>query len=65
VRNRILGAIAVLWGAGLILFKLLGSDQTQAKGAYSAGQTGGLVFGGLLLAAGLYYLIKTPSKSPE
>jgi hypothetical protein len=63
MRNRILGAIVALWGGGLLLFQLLGSGQAQAKGAYSAGETGGLIFGGLLLAVGTYYFFKSPSKS--
>lgn len=65
MRNRIFGAIGVLWGAGLLLFQLLGSNQAQGKGAYGSGQSAGLIFGGLLLAVGMYYLIKSPSKSPE
>ena len=65
MRNRIFGAIGVLWGGGLLLFQLLSGGQTQAKGAYGSGQTGGLIFGGLLLAAGMYYFIKSLSKSPE
>ena len=56
-RNRILGGIGVLWGGGILLFRLFGS-QPAAAGAYGAGQTAGLVFGGLLFVVGLYYLIK-------
>jgi hypothetical protein len=63
MRNRILGAIVALWGGGLLLFQLLGGGQAQANGAYGAGQTGGLIFGGLLLAVGTYYFFKSPSKS--
>ncbi|HUQ31620.1 MAG TPA: hypothetical protein VM095_05835 [Pyrinomonadaceae bacterium] len=63
MRNRILGAIGMLWGLGLLLFKLLSGGQTQEKGAYGAGQTGGLIFGGLLLAVGMYYFFKSPAKS--
>jgi hypothetical protein len=63
MRNRIMGAIGVLWGLGLLLWKLLSSGQAQEQGAYGAGQTGGLIFGGLLLAIGMYYFFKSPSKS--
>jgi hypothetical protein len=30
----------------------------QGGGAYAEGQTGGMIFGGLLFIVGLYYLIK-------
>jgi hypothetical protein len=63
MRNRILGAIGMLWGLGLLLFKLLSDGRTQEQGAYGAGQTGGLIFGGLLLAVGMYYFFKSPTKS--
>jgi hypothetical protein len=65
MRNRILGAVGVLWGGGLLLFQLLGGGQTQAKGGYGTGQTAGLIFGGLLLVTGMYYLIKSPRQSSE
>ena len=58
MRNRIVGAIAVLW-AGLILVGRLGADHpVDAPGAYTAGHIAGLIFAALLLVVGLFYLIK-------
>ena len=65
MRNRVWGAIGVLWGAGLLLYWLLAGGQTQRSGSYKAGQTGALAFGGLLFVIGLYYLAKSPGKSPK
>ena len=65
MRNRIFGAIGVLWGGGLLLFQLLGSGQAQGKGAYGAGQTSALIFGGLFLVVGMFYLVKGPGKLSE
>jgi hypothetical protein len=67
MRNRIFGAIGILWGGGLLLFKLLGGGgQPQGSGAYGAGQTGGLIFAGVLLTVGMYYFVKSlSSKSTE
>ena len=55
--NRIVGAIGVLWGGGILASHFL-REQPQGQGAYAQGQTFGLVFGLLLFAAGLYYLVK-------
>jgi hypothetical protein len=57
MRNRILGAIGVLWG-GFILVGRVAADRPVEPGAYAAGQTAGLVFAVLLLVVGLFYLIK-------
>jgi hypothetical protein len=65
MRNRIMGAIGILWGGSLLLFKLLGGGQPQGSGAYGAGQTGGLIFGALLMAVGMYCFVKSLSKSTE
>ena len=56
-RYRIIGAIAVIWGGALLLSRLLGYSRVEGSGAYAAGQSAGLIFGGLLLVAGLYALI--------
>jgi hypothetical protein len=63
VSKRFLGVIGVLWGAGILLGAFLTGGRTEGHSAYSAGQTGGLVFGALLLVVGLYYLAKSPGKS--
>jgi hypothetical protein len=63
--NRFIGAIGVLWGGGLLLFKLLSGGQTQANGAYAAGQGMGWIFGLALFLVGIYYLVRSPQKSPK
>jgi hypothetical protein len=58
-KNRILGAIGVLWGGGMLLARLArGAGDAAANEAYAAGQMVGLIFGALLFLVGLYYLIK-------
>ena len=59
MRNRIFGAIGVIWG-GLVLFNALASGGPAPGGnaAYSAGKFVGVALGALLFVAGLYYLIK-------
>lgn len=59
MRNKISGAIGVIWG-GLILLNGLASPAPTGSEAYRNGHTGALVFGGLLVAAGLYYFFKKP-----
>lgn len=63
MRNRILGAIAILWGGGILLSKLLGGSQVEGNGAYAAGQTVALIFGGLMFIVGVYLLIKGSNKA--
>lgn len=57
MRNRIFGGIGVVWGGGVLIYSLI-KGGPQGQGAYAAGQTGGLIFGALLLVIGLYFLIK-------
>ena len=58
-KNRILGAIGVLWGGGMLLTRLIrGASDVTANNAYASGQMVGLVFGALLFFVGLYYLVK-------
>ena len=63
-RYRIVGAIALVWGAALLLSHLLGFGRIEGSGAYASGQYGGLVLGGLLFAAGLYAVIVGGRKKP-
>lgn len=57
MRNRIFGAIGFVWG-GYILINASSSPPTATgNAAYDAGSTAGLVFGGVLCAVGLYYLV--------
>ena len=55
MRNRILGGIGVVWGGAVLIYALMNGGP-QGEGAYAAGQTGGLIFGGVLFVVGLYYL---------
>ena len=57
MRNRIVGGIGVVWGGAMLIYGLT-QGEPQGQGAYATGQIGGLIFGGVLLVAGLYYLIK-------
>jgi hypothetical protein len=63
--NRLLGTIGVLWGGGILLFGLSGGSHVKGTGAYAAGQTTGWLFGLLLFPVGIYYLAKSPTKSPK
>lgn len=70
MRNRILGAIGILWG-GLMTFHWLaggaGRTAAQANVAYAtgyvAGQWIGHLFGVALLLAGIYYFFKKAKPS--
>lgn len=58
MRNRISGVIGILWGGGIVVSRLL--SDAPAEGAYRTGQTAALLFGVVLLGAGLYYFFKKP-----
>jgi predicted phage tail protein len=62
MRNRVFGAIGVVWG-GLILVSSFFRGGPQGAGAYAAGQTGALVFAVLLVIVGGYYLLKSGRKT--
>ena len=61
VRNRIFGAIGVIWG-GAILVRALLTGGPQGTGSYAAGQTSAFVFAGLLVLVGGYYFLKGAKK---
>ncbi|MDQ3821589.1 MAG: hypothetical protein M3362_28455 [Acidobacteriota bacterium] len=63
--KRLLGVIAVVWGAGILAFGLMNGGGTKGSGAYGAGQTAGLIFGVALLMAGIYNLAKSPNSTPK
>jgi uncharacterized membrane protein YfcA len=69
MRDRVLGAIGVIWGGLILVGRLGGGDPVTGAGAYAAGQMTGLIFGVLLLVVGLYYLTRsrrsTRQKSPS
>lgn len=60
MRNKIFGAIGAIWGGLILLNGLMSNSSEGASGAYSSGQAGGMVFGGLLLVVGVYYFFKKP-----
>lgn len=57
-RNRILGIICAVWGGAVLLNALLGGMKSSGNEMTDAGQSGGLIFGGILFVVGLYYAIK-------
>ena len=61
MRNRIFGAIGVLWGGGILVAGIV-KGCPEGEGAYGSGQIAGLVFGGLLFVVGLYFLIRGGKK---
>jgi len=62
MRNRIFGAIGVVWG-GLMLVSAFLTGGPQGSGSYAAGQTAALVFAILLVVVGGYYLVKGGQKT--
>ena len=60
MRNRIFGAIGVVWGGAIVFTQL--TKKTSAEGAYAQGLNFALVFGAVLFLAGLYYVIKGGGK---
>ena len=54
---RIVGAIAIIWGVFLFYSRLLGGIRVE-------GTDGGLIFGRVLLIAGLYAVITGVRKKP-
>lgn len=57
-RNRLLGAIGVIWGGAIVAFAFVNRGGQTGDSAYDQGYSAGLIFGGLLLAVGLFFLIK-------
>jgi hypothetical protein len=56
MRNRIFGAIGVIWGGAVLVNAFRGAGSHES-GAYAAGHTTGVIFGGLLFTVGGYYLL--------
>lgn len=57
MRNRILGALGVLWGATILVRSYL-SGGPIGSGTYLAGQIAALLLAALLVLVGAYYLVK-------
>jgi hypothetical protein len=71
MRNKIFGAIGILWGGFMTIHWLMGkttSATLQADAAYTTGymvgQWAAHIFGLVLLIAGIYYLFKKPKSAP-
>jgi len=66
MRNKILGVIGILWG-GFILANhfLRATPPPSGNAARDAGSSAGLILGGLMLAAGIYALVKPKSPDEE
>jgi hypothetical protein len=58
MRNRIFGAIGVIWGGFILANALFRGTFAAENAARQAGHYVGLGLGALLFAAGLYYLMK-------
>ena len=71
MRNKIFGGIGILWG-GVIVIRWMTADTPPASGGgsaaynagYAVGHFAGLLFGVVMLLAGLYYFFKKP-KTPS
>ena len=61
MRNRIFGAIGVLWGGAMLVSAFLRGGP-EGSGAYAAGQLTALVFDCLLVVVGGYYLFRKSRK---
>lgn len=64
MRQRILGAIGVVWGGTLLALHLIRGARSPGAGAYAAGRAGALVFAALLFGVGLYYLLRRATPKP-
>jgi hypothetical protein len=56
-RSRILGAIGLVWGSGVLISRAMAHEAAVADGAYAAGQSAGLVVV-RSSRSGLCYLVK-------
>lgn len=61
MRNRIFGAIGVIWG-GLMLVSAFLRGGSQGSGNYAMGQNTALVFAVFLVVVGGYYLVRGGEK---
>lgn len=65
-RNKISGRVGVVLG-GLMLLSQLSARSSSVPGgaAYEAGRSAGLIFGIVMLVAGLYYLKRAKQESGD
>jgi hypothetical protein len=58
MRDRIMGAIGVVWGGGSWVSYMAQGAPSVTNSDYAVGRGLGLVFAALLLLTGLYYLLR-------
>ena len=61
MRNKIFGGIGILWGGAVLFRWFTSSTPNGGSSAYQAGQSVAVIFGALMLVAGLYYFFRKPS----
>ena len=57
MRNKIFGTIGILWG-GAVIVSFFARGASIGTGAYAAGALFGLLFGAVMLFAGIHYVRK-------
>jgi hypothetical protein len=60
MKNRIVGAIGILWGGSAIVRWYLGQIPDSGGADLQEGYHGAIVFGVLLFVGGIYYFFKKP-----
>lgn len=55
MRNKIVGGIGIVWGGALLVRWLMVDAPVAGSAAYQSGQSGAVLIGTVMLAAGLYY----------
>ncbi|HMK14582.1 MAG TPA: hypothetical protein VK460_06170 [Burkholderiales bacterium] len=64
MRNKIFGGIGILWGGAIVVRWVISGVSESGSAAYQGGEYAAVVFGALMLLAGLYYFFKkSPNKS--
>lgn len=58
-RSRIFGVIGILWGGFILIRFATRGGQIEGSGAYAAGGSAAVIFGVLLLAAGIWALVSS------
>jgi hypothetical protein len=62
MRDKIFGAIGVIWGGAVLASAFLRSAPAGSA-AYAAGNAAGIAFGALLFIVGGYFLLRGSKKS--
>lgn len=55
MRNKIFDGIGIVWGGALVARWLMADAPVAGSAAYQSGQSGAVMFGTVMLVAGLYY----------